>query len=74
VGAIRTTGDGKERRPPTVGETRLKQLGVHQALDQFPYLHRDKEDELVGKLAEGEPVLVLGRSMSGKTRLAAQMV
>jgi tetratricopeptide (TPR) repeat protein len=74
VGAIRTTGDGKKRRPPTVGETSLKLLGVHQALDEVPYLHRDKEDELVGKLAEGEPVLVLGRSMSGKTRLAAQMV
>jgi hypothetical protein len=74
VGAIRTTGDGKQRRPPTVAETSLKHLGVHQALDEILYLHRDKEDELVGKLAEGEPVLVLGRSMSGKTRLAAQMV
>jgi tetratricopeptide (TPR) repeat protein len=71
--SIRTTGDATQR-PPTVGGTSLKHLGVHQALDQIPYLHRGMEDELVGKLAKGEPVLVLGRSVSGKTRLAAQMV
>jgi TPR repeat protein len=61
-------------RTPTVGETDIKSFGVHTALKSIQYLHRDAEASFLDDLKTGSPVLVLGPSMAGKTRMAAQVV
>ncbi|MHA7291292.1 tetratricopeptide repeat protein [Arthrobacter sp. MDT3-24] len=71
--SILTAGDGTGR-PPTVAGTSLETLGVHEALETVPYLHRDAERELLDVLEYGAPALVLGPSMAGKTRMAAEMM
>lgn len=40
----------------------------------LPYLRRDRQSELRDRLVEGHPVLVVGHSMSGKTRMALEVV
>lgn len=71
-GAVRVTAarDGL----PRVQDLRLQQFGVRQAHVEVAYLHRDKEAELTGHLAARRPVLVVGDSMSGKTRMAAEVL
>ncbi|SFU11227.1 tetratricopeptide repeat protein [Arthrobacter sp. ov118] len=64
----------KTKHPPTVARTTLESLGVHPARLEIPYLHRDAEAQLVDVLGSGSPALVLGPSMAGKTRMAAQVV
>lgn len=70
--SIRTITD-KSLRAPTVSQTSLQQLGVHKALTPVRYLRRDAEDEVVVALETSAQVLILGNSMSGKTRLAAEV-
>ncbi|WP_190243044.1 tetratricopeptide repeat protein [Arthrobacter globiformis] len=52
----------------------LRMWGVHQSWIETPYLHRDAEEETKKALARLEPVLILGSSMAGKTRMAAELV
>lgn len=54
-------------RLPTVAETTLQALGVHEAVEVVPYLHSDVEREMLGVVESGSPALVLGPSMAGKT-------
>jgi TPR repeat protein len=59
---------------PTVGEVSLHDLGVHVSLEKLGYLRRDKEHDLEQLLQAEVPVLVVGRSMAGKSRMAAEVV
>ncbi|MBV8539653.1 MAG: hypothetical protein JO364_07390 [Pseudonocardiales bacterium] len=57
---------------PTVAEVDLRTLRIHPAVIHMPYLHRTaKEQEVREQLHAGRPVLLIGSSMVGKTRLAA---
>ncbi len=64
-------GRGRLLRVRDVG---LNELGVHAARVQVPYIKRDQQDKLEEAVGPGQAVLVEGHSMSGKTRLAAQVV
>jgi hypothetical protein len=60
---------------PTVAEVELRTLRVHPAVIDVPYLHqRAKEQEVREHLLTHQPVLLVGSSMVGKTRLAAAVV
>jgi len=43
---------------------------VHRAVEQIPYVQRDVEGEVRDRLRAGQPVLLVGSSMVGKTRMA----
>jgi tetratricopeptide (TPR) repeat protein len=47
---------------------------VHQSVLPIPYVHRDVEDIIRFQLRAGHPVLLIGSSMVGKTKMAAQVV
>ena len=47
---------------------------VHRAVLELPYIHRDVEDQVRRYLADGGPVLLVGSSMVGKTRMAATLI
>ena len=51
----------------------LDQLRVHAAGVLVPYIQRNQQDKLEAAVAPGQAVLVVGNSMSGKTRLAAEV-
>ncbi|GAB2998933.1 tetratricopeptide repeat protein [Saccharothrix stipae] len=58
-----------------VADADLRVLRAHPAVVDVPYLPRPaKEAEVAGHLREGRPVVLVGPSMVGKTRLAAQVV
>jgi len=59
---------------PTVNQVGLDAFRVHAAGVDLPYLRRDRQGELRDRLVEGLPVLVVGHSMSGKTRMAVEVV
>ena len=59
---------------PRVGETSLQQLRVHESRINVPYIGRDKESEVDAALSARCPVLIVGHSMAGKTRLAVARV
>lgn len=60
-------------RLPLVAEVNLE-ARAHQAVHPIPYVRRDKEEELQACLRRGDPVLLVGSSMVGKTRMAAAVV
>lgn len=64
-------GHGRLLRVRNVG---LNELGVHAARVQVPYIKRNQQDKLEEAVGPGRAVLVVGHSMSGKTRLAAEVV
>ena len=66
------TGDerGGLQRVADLSDT---EFGVHPAHTPFAYLPRDKESEVRDLLAERRPVLVVGHSMAGKTRMCAEL-
>jgi tetratricopeptide (TPR) repeat protein len=66
-----SAGHGRLLRVRDVG---LDQLRVHAARVQVPYIERDQQDKLEEAVGPGQAVLVVGHSMSGKTRLAAEAV
>ena len=49
-------------------------MRVHRAVFPLPYISRDAEGEIVRYLGEGRPVLLVGPSMVGKTRMAAAVI
>ena len=59
---------------PTVNQLGLDAFRVHAAGVDVPYVRRDRQGELRDRLVEGLPVLVVGHSMSGKTRMAVEVV
>ncbi len=61
-------------RLPQVRAVGLDQLRVHAAQVQVPYIERDQQGKLEAAVGPGQAVLVVGHSMSGKTRLAAKVV
>ncbi|MBV9030497.1 MAG: hypothetical protein JO364_09330 [Pseudonocardiales bacterium] len=73
--SVRGTQGPAGDRLPTVAEVDLLLLRVHRAVIDVPYLHRSaKEQEVREQLRAGQPVLLVGSSMVGKTRLAAAVV
>ena len=70
--AVRTSdGRGGFRRVRDLG---LVEFGVHPAHVAVDYIDRDKEVDLLEGLRAGRPVLVVGHSMAGKTRMAARVL
>ena len=61
---------GQER----VRDVDLLRLGVHRAHVELEYIRRDVEAELLTLMNTGAPVLVVGHSMAGKTRMTAQVL
>ena len=70
--ATRTLEEGG--RQEKVCDVDLQRLGVHRAHVRVDYVHRAAETELLALLSKGGPVLVLGQSMAGKTRMAAEVL
>ena len=62
------------RRLPLVKDANFGDLGVHEAILQVEYVPRDAERELNIALVSRQAVLLVGHSMAGKTRLAAERV
>ena len=58
---------------PTVGVVDLG-ARMHHAVKAIPYIERDKEAEVCAHLRARRPVLLVGSSMVGKTRMAAEVV
>ena len=58
---------------PTVA---MADLGAraHHAVMAIPYIERDREVEVCAHLRAGRPVLLVGSSMVGKTRMAVEVV
>lgn len=54
---------------PRLDQLAVDRFGVHTPAVSIPYLTRDKEVELRRELSAGQPVLVVGHSMTGKTRM-----
>ena len=61
-------------RLPLVRDVRLDQLRVHTARVQVPYIERDQQEKLEAAVEPGQAALVVGHSMSGKTRLASEVL
>lgn len=71
--SMRTNGpDGANA--PIAKTIPLSTWGVHESLVGVPYLERDAEDEVIAAFEEQQPVLVLGDSMAGKTRMASKLI
>lgn len=59
---------------PLVKELGEESWGVHAAIVRLPYFARDAEPDLISALKAGEPALVLGPSLAGKTRMASEVI
>lgn len=59
---------------PLAKEVPLNTWRVHQSRIELPYLRRDAEEQFITALKNSEPVVVLGSSMAGKTRMAAELI
>ena len=70
----RVAVSGGRRRLLRVRDVGLDQLRVHAARVPVPYIERDQQGKLEEAVGPGRPALVVGHSMSGKTRLAAEVV
>lgn len=70
----RVAVSGGHRQLLRVRAVRLDQLRVHAARVQVPYLERDQQTKLEKAVGPGQAALVIGHSMSGKTRLAAEVI
>jgi tetratricopeptide (TPR) repeat protein len=68
-GTIGTDGN----RLPAVGMTNLE-ARVHQSVLLIPYIHRDIEGDIRAFLRSRRPVLLIGSSLVGKTKTAAQVI
>ena len=61
-------------RLPLVREAESTQLRVHSAVVQVRYIERDVQQKVAEAVGPGWALLLVGQSMAGKTRLAAQVV
>ena len=66
-----TSADGG--RLPTA-QTADLEARVHQTVLPIPYIHRDEEDTIRAHLRARRPVLLIGSSMVGKTKMAARVI
>jgi predicted negative regulator of RcsB-dependent stress response len=67
-----TTGTGG-RKLPAAGAADLE-ARVHQMVLPIPYIHRDEEDTIRAHLHARRPVLLIGSSMVGKTKMATRVI
>lgn len=65
---------GSTAELPTVTDLSDEQLGVHPARVSVGYQSRDAEQVLVDRVRAGLPSVVVGGALSGKTRMAAEVV
>lgn len=56
---------------PRLRDVSSQQFRVHDSRVNVPYVTRDQESEVDAALSARRPVLIVGSSMAGKTRLAA---
>jgi tetratricopeptide (TPR) repeat protein len=61
-------------RCPRVADVTQNRLGVHAAVAEVAYVRRSAGKEVEAALDSGQPVLILGESMAGKTRLAVEVL
>jgi tetratricopeptide (TPR) repeat protein len=71
--ALQETTGGIGDQLPTVGVADLGSR-IHRAAEDLPYVRRDAEEQIREFLRSGEPVLLIGPSMVGKTRTAVTIV
>jgi hypothetical protein len=69
-----TAGAGVRVALPSVTDSGDLDARVHRAVSRIPYVHRDAEDEARRHLESGRPVLLVGSSMVGKTRMAVTLL
>src|SRR5262245_17106250 len=67
-----TTGRAGDILP--LGAEADLEVRVHRAVLALPYIHRDAEEKVARLLSAGQPVLLVGPSMVGKTKLAATVI
>jgi tetratricopeptide (TPR) repeat protein len=67
-----TTKTGGGKLP--AAETADLEVRVHQTVLSMPYIHRDEEATVRARLRAGRPVLLIGSSMVGKTKMAARVI
>ncbi len=58
---------------PTAATADLE-AGVHRSILPIPYIDRDEEDTIRAHLHKRHPVLLIGPSMVGKTKMAARII
>jgi hypothetical protein len=64
-----------QKRPQRFKDVGDIDLGIHPPVQDAPeFLERDKTEEVCRLLEAGQPVLIVGNSMAGKSRLAAEAV
>src|SRR5215469_2862060 len=61
-------------RLPLAGDAVDLDARVHRAVAPIPYVQRDVEGEVRDHLRSGRPVLLVGSSMVGKTRMAVRLI
>ena len=59
---------------PMVKEAKDLDTRVHRAVLPIPYIRRDAEGEARSHLEAGQPLLLVGSSMVGKTRMAVSFI
>lgn len=59
---------------PRTGDTTLQLFGVHRAPLHMVYLMRNAHADIVTTLETGQPVLLLGPALAGKSRLGAEVL
>jgi tetratricopeptide (TPR) repeat protein len=59
---------------PLVKDATDLDVRVHQAVAPIPYVQRDIEEEVSEHLRSGRPVLLVGSSMVGKSRMAVRLI
>ena len=69
---IGTTGAAGSKLPAATSAA--LEARVHPTVLAIPYIRRDQEEVICGHLRAGRPVLLVGSSMVGKTRMAAQVI
>lgn len=67
-------GTTEQGRLPVARSVPLEDLGVVNATIDIPYLKRDIEDQATEVLSRGSPLLIVGSGLTGKTRLAAELI
>jgi len=71
--ALQATAGPDGRKLPAAGTADLE-ARVHQRILPIPYIRRDAEETIRAHLHAGRPVLLIGSSMAGKTKMAAHVI
>lgn len=67
-------GITKDGSLPRAKDVSYEDLGILSFSDEIPYIERTVEREAAEVLRSGKPLLVVGSGLSGKTRLAAELI